>query len=316
MKRIIALLLTGTLLLTGCSGHASSNYSGVDSSFYYLEGVMDHKDRFAANLAVVPKISYLEEGFDKQVNSALLINNTDNEAKLAVNPHAKIYPASLTKLMTALIVMKYAKMDDIVTIKSPITFNESGVKICNLKQGDVISVRDLFNGLLVTSANDCGVALAEYISGNTQEFAKLMNKEAKALGATNSHFVNSHGLHNDNHYTTAYDLYLIFHEVCKYDDFLDTIKQEKYTMHYKNSTGTPLSQTIDTTNMYLNGTYTLPADVTMVGGKTGTTSLAGSCLIVLTTNKDKDQYISVITGATDKNILYDAMTDLLSRENQ
>lgn len=317
MKKLIAIILVVGLVLSGCGAKGLPNsYEQKDASFYFLEDVSNHSDRFAANLAVIPKISNLEGDFDKTVNSALLINNTKNEVLIADNPHAKIYPASITKLMTALIVLKYAKMDDIVTIKEDIVFNETGVVKIPLQKGDKISVKDLFEGLLVYSANDCGVVLARHISGSVKKFATLMNKEAKAIGATNTHFMNPHGLHDDNHYTTAYDLYLMLKEVSQYEEFTKTIAKKSCTLSYTNQAGNPVKQTFPTTNLYINKTYALPADVTMIGGKSGTTSLAGSSLILLTQNAYDEQFISVIMGAADKPTLYDAMSNLLARENK
>lgn len=293
----------------------SQAYNKEEASFYFLENVKDHKDRFAADLAVIPKISNLEGDFKKEVNSALLINNDSKDVVIAKNPHAKIYPASLTKLMTAYVVLKHANMDDIVTVQRNIVWNESGVKISHLKAGDKVSVRTLYNGLLVTSANDCAVILAEHISGSVSKFVALMNKEAKAIGATNTHFVNPHGLHDDNHYTTAYDLYLMLAALADNEEFKNCIAQKSYTMKYTRNNNT-LTETVLTTNAYLDGTYALPADVTMVGGKTGTTSMAGSCLVLLTNNAEGEAYISVVVGAMDKNVLYDAMSDLLKREKK
>lgn len=316
MKRLIAALLIIFILCTGCSANNMSQaYNKEEASFYFLENVKDHKDRFAADLAVIPKISNLEGDFKKEVNSALLINNDSKDVVIAKNPHAKIYPASLTKLMTAYVVLKHANMDDIVTVQRNIVWNESGVKISHLKAGDKVSVRTLYNGLLVTSANDCAVILAEHISGSVSKFVALMNKEAKAIGATNTHFVNPHGLHDDNHYTTAYDLYLMLAALADNEEFKNCIAQKSYTMKYTRNNNT-LTETVLTTNAYLDGTYALPADVTMVGGKTGTTSMAGSCLVLLTNNAEGEAYISVVVGAMDKNVLYDAMSDLLKREKK
>lgn len=314
MKKLIAALLIICMLCTGCTAsNTNQAYNKEDASFYFLEDVKDHNDRFAAHLAVIPKISNLEGDFKKEVNSALLINNDTKDVAIAKNPHAKIYPASLTKLMAAYVVLKYSNMDDVVTVKRNIVWNESGVKITHLRAGDKVSVRTLYNGLLVTSANDCAVILAEHISGSVPKFVDLMNKEAKMIGATNTHFVNPHGLHDDKHYTTAYDLYLMLGALADNEEFTTCVAQKSYTMKYTRN-GNTVTETVLTTNYYIDGTYTLPSDVTMVGGKTGTTSKAGSCLVLLTNNAKGEEYISVVVGAMDKNVLYDAMSDLLGRE--
>ena len=316
LKKLSSFLLAISLTfsLTGCGNNLNNAYVKNDGSFYFLEDTVNHSDRFAANLAVIPKLSYLDEGFTEQVSSALLINNTTNTPLVSVSAHAKIYPASLTKLMTAYLTSKYAKMDDTVTLTETLTF-ESGAQILNMKKGDTVTVSELYHALLIYSANDCASMLALHISGSEEEFVKLMNKEAKALGATNTHFSNSHGLHDENHYTTAYDLYLMFKANLQYSEFKETIAIPEYTMKYTNGSGDPVSVSFQSTNLYLTGEYSVPDGVTMIGGKTGTTQAAGSCLIVLTENKKGEEFISVVTGAIDKPSLYSSMTKLLLKEN-
>ena len=108
-------------------------------------------------------------------------------------------------------------------------------------------------------------------------FAEMMNKEAAKLMATGTHFVNSNGLHNDNHYTTAYDLYLIFNECIKYDDFVKIIMAKSHTAKVTGNDGTIRSITWEPTNFYATGDAKKPDNVTVIGGKTGTTQLAGNC---------------------------------------
>lgn len=316
LKKISAVLLTVSLTfsLVGCGNGLNNAYVKNDGSFYFLEDTVSHSDRFAANLAVVPKLSYLDQDFNDDVSSALLVDNTTNTPIIASSAHAKIYPASLTKLMTAYLTTKYAKMDDVVTLNENLTF-ESGAQILHLKKGDTVTVSELYHGLLIYSANDCASMLALHISGSEEEFVKLMNKEAKALGATNTHFANAHGLHDPDHYTTAYDLYLMFKANLQYPEFQETVSIPQYTMKYTNASGNPVSVTFNTTNLYLAGEYPVPKGVTMVGGKTGTTQAAGSCLVILTKNKEGHEFISVITGALDKPSLYSSMTKLLVKEN-
>ena len=105
--------------------------------------------------------------------------------------------------MTALIALKYGNLDDEVTISANATdFNWDEVT-SGLRTGDKVTLYDLVCGLLLHSGNDCGTAIAEHIAGSEEAFAEMMNKEAAALGATGTHFVNPHGLHNEDHYTTS-----------------------------------------------------------------------------------------------------------------
>ena len=121
-----------------------------------------------------------------------------------------------------------------------------------------MTLYDLLCGLLLRSGNDCGVAIAEHISGSVEAFAELMNSEAKALGATGSHFVNPHGLHNENHYTTAYDLYLIFNACIQDQRFMDIISMDSYTMNLTGADGTTRTFDVVPTNYYSSGKINAP----------------------------------------------------------
>lgn len=110
-----------------------------------------------------------------------------------------------------------------------------GAKLCGFAEGDKITLKKLLYSFLICSGNDAGIAIAEHISGSVEKFAELMNKEAKSLGCSGSNFVNPHGLHDDNHYTTPYDLYLVFHELLNYDVFMDIINQSSYKAEFKGS---------------------------------------------------------------------------------
>ena len=139
----------------------------------------------------------------------------------------------------------------------------------------------------------------------------MMNKEAKKLMATGTHFVNSNGLHNDDHYTTAYDLYLIFIECIKNDDFVKIIKSKSHTAKVTGSSGAVRSITWEPTNFYATGEAEKPDNVTVIGGKTGTTKLAGNCLVLLTEDENNHPYISIVMNADTKPLLYKDMTAIV-----
>lgn len=277
-----------------------------------LDNQLTEADFFAQNLAIIDEQENFEENINLSSEASLLINITDNEVIYADNVYEKLYPASLTKLMTALVVLRYGELTDPVTISynaSHIT--ESGAKLCGFKEGDVISLEALLNALLIYSGNDAGIAIAEHIGGSEEGFAKMMNEEAKKIGAIHSNFVNAHGLHDQNHYTTAYDLYLIFNQLIPYDTFLSIINTPSYTATYTNKNGKEIQKTFTTTNRYLNGKTDLIEGLDIIGGKTGTTFKAGNCLILLSKDK-KAQYISLILKASDGNRLYSEMSQMLS----
>lgn len=254
--------------------------------------------------------------FSSEVDSALLIDITNNKLIAAQDSLKKVYPASTTKVLTALITLENCDLSETVKLKNNIKFKEGGVVAVGFKKGDVVKIEGLLNALLVESANDAAVALADYIAGSEKAFAKMMNRRAKELGATHCNFVTSNGLHEDNHYITAYDMYLIFKEAIKHDVFLDICEKANYTLNYETAAGIPWSVPMDTTNHYISGDYALPDDIFMIGGKTGTTNKAGSCLVILTKDSKGTQYISLVYGGKTKDILYNTMTDLLENTHK
>ena len=245
--------------------------------------------------------------------SAAVCSIQDEEITYAQNIYQRMYPASTTKILTAYLALKYGNLDDVLTVSSDaVNTLMSGSSICGLKPGDQLTLDQALYGLMLCSGNDAANVIAEYISGSTDKFAELMNKEAQALGATSSHFVNPHGLPDDNHYTTAYDLYLIFNAAIKDDRFVNYISTKKYTTSYTDASGAQVDQVWVNTNGYLKGTYDMPENVTVIGGKTGTTEAAGSCLVLYSENQDKKPYISIVLKGNSKKELYTLMTELLT----
>lgn len=246
-------------------------------------------------------------------NSAFLVRTNTDEALFYKNIYAPLAPASLTKLLTALMVLKYGNMDDEVTItKEMITVDNPAAQMCGFAVGDKVSVRELFNCMLVYSGNDTSMALGVYISGSEEAFAQLMNSEAKKLGAVDTNYVNACGLDADGHLTCTYDLYLMFNECLKYPEFREAIDKKEYTTHYTNAAGEAVEKTFPTTNLYLTGDYAPPEGIHVFGGKTGTTDNAGTCLILYTTDSSENTYISIVLGSPDKPELYQQMSKLLS----
>lgn len=314
-KRFIAVILTAAIL-TGCSNTPTVllTYSESNQDEYQYEQTdnIDIAEFFATDLTVIPDDLNHMQNSDITATSSLIINTSDDEVLYANNVYQRMYPASLTKLITALVVLKQGDLNDIVTISynaSHIT--ESGATLCGFKEGDKVKLDALLNSLLVYSGNDAGIAIAEHIGGSEAGFAKLMNETAKSVGAVHSNFINAHGLHDDNHYTTAYDLYLIFNELLMYDKFVSIISQASYTIQYTDKDNNSKEVQFLNTNRYLKGLETAPEGITVIGGKTGTTSKAGSCLILHSKDSNNKSYVSLIMQASDGNSLFSQMTKLL-----
>lgn len=321
-NRVLALILLFTLLsglFTGCGKEEISCAYDVDgeiSSFRVVtENSSDVADSFASNLCVATEdISGNAVAIDmSQATSAGLFDLNQNEVLYAKNIHERLHPASLTKVMTALVALKYGNPDDKIVVSSNVNITESGATLCGLKEGDQLTLNQALHALLLKSANDAGIAIAEHIGGSVEGFADLMNEEALAIGATNSHFVNPHGLTQENHYVTAYDMYLIFQEALKYELFSEIIHMSSYNTVFMDRNGSEKSFSFTTTNWYLNGTETAPEKVTVIGGKTGTTNAAGNCLVLLSRDTSGNPYISVILQSKERAIMYDEMSELLQQ---
>lgn len=187
---------------------------------------------FASDLCVASENVAFQGAPDPAgLHAAGLFDVEDGKVDFAYNLHDRLYPASTTKIMTALVALKKGNLTDMVTVQADADAANFAAdeKTCGIKAGDQMTLGDLLHGLLMESGNDAAVAIADYIGGNSEQFAQMMNEEAQALMATKTHFLNSNGLHNENHYTTAYDLYLIFNECIKHDEFVDIINTAEYT---------------------------------------------------------------------------------------
>ena len=200
-----------------------------------------------------------------------------------------------------------------ITVSSNMGNLESGAVVCGLAEGDQLTLNQALHALLIKSANDAAVAIADHIGGSVEGFADMMNEEAQAIGATNSHFVNPHGLNAENHYVTAYDMYLIFNEALKYDTVNEIISMTSYDTVYTDKNGNEKTLSVKNTNQYLAGNVAAPDRVTVIGGKTGTTSAAGNCLILLARDTSGNPYIAVILKSAERGILYTEMNALLKQ---
>ena len=164
----------------------------------------------------------------------------------------------------------------------------------------------------ITNHLDSITAKIIEVGGNVEDFAEMMNTKAKDLMATNSHFTNPSGLYDDDHYTTAYDLYLIFNECIKNDKFVEIINADSHTAELVKSDSTKVTLKWEPTNYYALGEAKAPSDVTIIGGKTGTLDAAGNCLILMAEDTSSNPFISIVMGAETKDYLYQDMSALLA----
>jgi D-alanyl-D-alanine carboxypeptidase (penicillin-binding protein 5/6) len=139
-----------------------------------------------------------------------------------------------------------------------------------------------------------------------------MNNEALALGASDSHFVNPNGMPDEDHYTTVYDMYLIFKEAIRYAEFVEIIQTVSHTAVYSDASGNEVNNVWNNTNRYINGTKEAPDGITVIGGKTGTTGAAGYCLVLYSQNEAGEDIISIVFKADGLSNLYLLMNQILA----
>lgn len=229
--------------------------------------------------------------------SAVLIEIDSGEILYEKNSDRPMFPASTTKIMTALLTLENLNLSDKITV--PEDMGPADGSAMYLLPGETFSVRELLDGLLVKSANDAAVLLARTISGDTDKFAILMNQRAKEIGCKNTHFANPNGLHNPNHTISAYDMALIAREAMKNEILKSIVSQVNVTLN--ETAQTPEKRYFRNTNRFLwseskiilNNEY-IPIKYDVVDGiKTGYTGEAGNCL-VSSGEKNGIRVISVI----------------------
>ena len=315
-KRFIAILLLFVITLGGCQKSSIQFLSYQDHVTTIKNDLgidLSENDYYARDLVIITEDDNDTNDDFISSKAAFLCDVTNNEAIYSKNIYEQLYPASLTKLMTAFVVLKRGELTDTVTISYNAShIEESGAKVCGFEEGDTIKLDALLHSLLIYSGNDAGIAIAEHIGGSEEEFVKIMNSEAKKLGAVHTNFVNSHGLHDDNHYSTAYDVYLIFNELIKYDTFLNIINLDSYTANYFDKDKNEKDLTFNTTNLYHTQQEEAPEGISIIGGKTGVTFKAGNCLVLFFKDSNNIQYITVALKAENNSVLYSDMDNLFS----
>lgn len=321
-KRLGVTVLTTAIMLSllGCGNLKYDMPYQPDaevSTFHFFSGKNTNVVAgFSADLCVITEDFSVDSVDMSQATAAVLCDVTDKEVLYAKNAHERLHPASLTKIMTALVALKHASPDMVLTATNSVNITESGAQLCGLKSGDAMTLDQALRILLIYSANDVAMLIAENVGGTTANFIEMMNQEALRLGATNTKFMNPHGLTEDGHYTTAYDLYLIFNEAIQNETINEIIHMTGYQTVYYDKNGEEKRLSFDTTNLFLRGDYEAPENITVIGGKTGTTNAAGHCLLLLSRDANGAPYISVILCSEARDVLYSEMADLLDEINK
>lgn len=238
--------------------------------------------------------------------SAILIEASTGTILYEKKAHQKMYPASITKILTCILAIENCELDDIVTFSEEAVTLETDASNIECKAGEQMSVEDCLYGLMLASANEIANALAEHISGSVDSFAELMNEWAAEAGATDSHFANANGLHNDNHYITAYDMAMITKRAIQIPIFCAVTGTCEYIIDSTNKTSE--SREINNRHkMVWSSEYSSVAYDGVFGGKTGYTSQAGTTLVTYA-ERDGMTLICVVLNSNSYNVYYDTAT--------
>ncbi len=270
MKKIFYSILIFLLILI--------NFSTVCADD--VDNEVDFEDTIevtASNVSELPKTNSRRYIVYDRISKSMIIGK---------NEDIKSAMASTTKIMTTIVILEKADLNETVTVSAKA--GGTGGSRLGLKRGDKASVRDLLYGLMLRSGNDAAVALAEHVGGSVKEFAELMNEKAIELGLTNTHFVTPHGLDDANHYTTALELAKLTDYAMDNETFAKIVGTKSTTIYINNQ-----SRQINNTNELLgvlNG---------VVGVKTGFTNNAGRCLVTETKRNNMD-IITIVLGADTK----------------
>lgn len=243
-----------------------------------------------------------KDALELEATTAILIDAKTGEILFSKNKDVQLTPASMTKIMTALLAIENLDMDTVVTIDDETPYTEGN--IIYMHKGEKFTVEQLLKAMLVTSANDCAVALAKTMSGTIKDFSNLMNGKAKELGAKNTNFVNPNGLDDKGHVSTAYDMAMIAKEAMKNETFREIVAMTSYTVPKTNKNK---KRPLYTTNRLLsdkyndivvNGEYRKPYYKNAIGIKTGYTPVALGCLTAAA-EKNGTELISVVMHSSD-----------------
>ena len=273
----------------------------------------------------------LPEPPELNCQAALLVDYNTGNVVYAKNEHQEMYPASLTKIMAALLVLEAVDQgqlslgDELTASRSAMTtgLDEEG-STAEIQIGEIMTVEEYLTCMLVVSANEACNVLAEAVSGSVDAFVDAMNEKAAALGCENTHFVNPTGLHDPQHYTTAWDMYLITRAAMEHSDFMRIC--DTGTAHIP-ATNLSEERTLHTTNYLIDGWRSLGYRNSDAHGiKTGSTDAAGHCL-VSSAMRGSLHFLSVVMGGErltledgeirtysfyDTNLLYDWALDNFS----
>ena len=297
-KVVLPLFLIAAIFTVAC---AALPKIGKAKSEKAEEGADSQASLTQNSEETVPIITYQIDSDTAEIpasndcGGAIIIETATGRAVAARNPHTRFYPASTTKIMTLLVACENIKnYEDTFIMNLEITdpLYVAEASVAGFLNGEEITMTDLLYGLILPSGADAAIALAEKISGGEAEFVKLMNKKAEELGLTDTHFVNTSGLYDSEHYTTAYDMAVILETALQNPVCKKVLSTYRYTTSKtpQHPEGIELSATLFD---YMYGTE--PETATVLGGKTGFVNESGYCIASYGKGNETDNEYIVVT---------------------
>ncbi|MBA4348309.1 MAG: hypothetical protein C0413_05630 [Clostridiales bacterium] len=270
-------------------------------------------------ILIIPAVALADFDYDSIPTPNILVvdGNDTSVVFFERNADQRVFPASTTKIMTTLVALEHGNLDDTLTVGdevlgTTIKFTELS-SLMGIKPGETLTLRDLVYGLMLVSGNDAGEAIAKYVGGSIDGFVALMNQKAQEIGMSGTHFTNPHGVHSDDHYTTARDMAKLMAYALTKDEFVKIAETKTYNVPANSVRPTEL--VLLNTDRMLNAVPGDPVNTVYpyaICGKTGDTPMAGKCFVVAA---EKDGARVIITMFGDKAEMYggDTVTTNLAR---
>ena len=322
-KRVLGLLiLLEMIVLFSFSGCQSGNSDIMTEAFSYkatdvsgsFGSPISYADGFASSLAVIdPDHPNVGDGMLVSAQCAILVNLAEDKILYAKSPFVRMNPASITKIMTALIALESGDREANRQVGNEINFEQENISLCGYRIGDEISFDITLHGALMASGNDAAAYLSTFVTEDMSEFIELMNARAVKIGATKTNFVNCHGITENGHYSTAYDLYLLFNEASANSELISVLNEATYSSSFIRTTiynTYRIEADYTSTNQFLTGQRDYPSGVTIIGGKSGSTQdyLYNYGLYF---EINQERYVAIVLGESSRDFLYEDLYTLM-----
>lgn len=307
LSAVIAFVLIIVIISIGAARCGSGKDNGGDRPFTSITNTGEHLPTGAGSNYAFVTDDTVTVGGSIESSNAVLIDISNNVVLAQKKPNDKIYPASMTKVMTLLVASE--NVDDIsatfkMTSEIIDPLYKDGASLAGFGPGETVTVKDMFYGAILESGAEATVGLAVYISGSEKEFVKLMNKKAAELGLASTNFCNVSGLHDKNHYTTCSDMAVIMAEAVKNDFCREVLTTEYYTV-----AANEFHEELKFHSTMLSRMYgTEPEVATILGGKTGYTANSGNCLASYGVTDDGRSIVCITADAAGRyKPIYDSI---------